>query len=261
MTLDDRLPITVAIPTYRRERVLVETLEYLLALSPPPAEILVLDQTERHEDATTEALQRWHEVGAVRWVRLAEPSIPKAMNQGLLLATQSVVLFLDDDIRPEPDLLRHHVDACERYPDAFTTDPVSIERFNLLDEARAFDYAPLRALDFAREHRESALPHLERVIAQHPGTMLAAAAVGQIIHPSGNAAGHDPASAVLALEEARGRCTEPAAVAQLNLALGGLYCDGLHDEDHARDLFLQAASGGAPAVSAKAQEALARLER
>ena len=149
----------------------------------------------------------------------------------------------------------------ERYPDAFTTDPVSIERFNLLDEARAFGYAPLRALDFAREHRADALPHLERVIAQHPGTMLAAAAVGQIIHPSGNAAGHDPASAVLALEEARGRCTEPAAVAQLNLALGGLYCDGLHDEDHARDLFLQAASGGAPAVSAKAQEALARLER
>ena len=113
-----RVPITVAIPTYRRERVLTETLEYLLAMSLPPAEILVLDQTERHEAATTEALQRWHEAGAVRWVRLAEPSIPKAMNQGLLLATQSVVLFLDDDIRPEPDLLRHHVDACERYPDA-----------------------------------------------------------------------------------------------------------------------------------------------
>lgn len=149
----------------------------------------------------------------------------------------------------------------ERYPDAFTNDPRSIERFNLLDEARAYDYAPLRALDFAREHREEALPQLERVIARHPGTMLAAAAVGQIIHPSGAAAGQDPAAAVLALEDARSRCVEPAAVAQLNLELGGLYCDALHDEEQARDLFLQAASGGSPAVSTQAQAALARLER
>lgn len=149
----------------------------------------------------------------------------------------------------------------ERYPDAFTTDPRSIERFNLLDEARAHDYAPLRALDFAREHREEALPQLERVIARYPGTMLAAAAVSQIIHPSGAAAGQDPAAAVLALEDARRRCVEPAAVAQLNLALGGLYCDAFHDEEQARDLFLQAASGGSPAVSTQAQAALARLER
>ncbi|NLV42615.1 MAG: hypothetical protein GXY15_15500 [Candidatus Hydrogenedentes bacterium] len=148
----------------------------------------------------------------------------------------------------------------ERYPDTFTTDPRSIERFNLLDEARAYDYAPLRALDFAREHREEALPQLERVIARYPGTMLAAAAVSQIIHPSGAAAGQDPAAAVLALEDARSRCVEPAAVAQLNLALGGLYCDAFHDEAQARDLFLQAASGGSPAVSTQAQAALARLE-
>ena len=114
----DRLPITVAIPTYRRERVLIETLHYLLALSPPPAEILVLDQTEQHEAATVEALQRLHDAESIRWVRLSEPSIPKAMNQGLLLAKQAVVLFLDDDIRPEPELLLHHVEACCRYPDA-----------------------------------------------------------------------------------------------------------------------------------------------
>ena len=114
----DRLPVTVAIPTYRRERVLIETLEYLLALAPPPAEILVLDQTERHEAGTTDALRRLDEAGAIRWVRLPKPSIPKAMNQGLLLATQAVVLFLDDDIRPDPALLHRHIEASHRYPDA-----------------------------------------------------------------------------------------------------------------------------------------------
>lgn len=104
-------PISVVIPTYRREQVLVETLAYLLALQPPPAEILVLDQTEQHERATTDALQAMADGGAIRWLRLAEPSIPKAMNQGLLRATQEIVLFVDDDIRPEPRLLAAHLAA------------------------------------------------------------------------------------------------------------------------------------------------------
>ncbi len=116
--------ITVAIPTYRRERVLVETLQYLLALQPPPAEILVLDQTEQHEAATTAALQGMADAGAIRWVRLTEPSIPQAMNQGLLLATQEVVLFLDDDIRPEPNLLTAHVAAHELYGDVIVAGRV-----------------------------------------------------------------------------------------------------------------------------------------
>jgi len=100
--------LTIAIPTYRRERVLVETIEYLLALSPPADEILVLDQTEQHETETEHALQRLTDQGAIRWERLPEPSIPKAMNQGLLRARHELVLFVDDDVRPEAALLEAH---------------------------------------------------------------------------------------------------------------------------------------------------------
>ena len=96
--MDAISPITVAIPTYRRETVLIETLQYLLALSHPAAEILVLDQTEEHEPATATALRTMADCGQIQWIQLTEPSIPKAMNQGLLLATQAVVLFVDDDI-------------------------------------------------------------------------------------------------------------------------------------------------------------------
>lgn len=117
-------PITVAIPTYRRERVLTETLQYLLALHSPPAEILVLDQTERHEPATDQRLADLHASGVIRWVRLAEPSIPKAMNQGLLLATQDIVLFVDDDIRPEPALLLAHLVAHEGQGDVLVAGRV-----------------------------------------------------------------------------------------------------------------------------------------
>ena len=119
-----KAPISVAIPTYRRERVLVETLQYLLALQPPPAEILVLDQTEQHEPETTVALKDLADAGSIHWVQLSEPSIPQAMNQGLKLATQEVVLFVDDDIRPEPDLLAAHVAAHKLHGDVIVAGRV-----------------------------------------------------------------------------------------------------------------------------------------
>lgn len=107
----DRLDLSVVIPTYRRNQVLVDTLEALLALHPRAGEILVMDQTERHDPSTENRLGELDAMGAVRWIRLAQPSITSAMNRGLELACFSVVLFLDDDIRPEPDLLRTHATA------------------------------------------------------------------------------------------------------------------------------------------------------
>lgn len=104
------LPITVAIPTYRREQVLLDTVASLINLDPGAAEILLLDQTSRHEDETERHLRDWHESGRIRWLRLSEPSIPKAMNQGLLEASHDTILFLDDDIVPFPGLVAAHVD-------------------------------------------------------------------------------------------------------------------------------------------------------
>jgi GT2 family glycosyltransferase len=118
------LPISAAIPTYRRERVLLDTLEYLLALDWAPAEILVLDQTERHEPATEARLLEMHDAGNIRWFRLDAPSIPRAMNRALLEARENVVLFLDDDIRPEQELIAAHHAAHQSYPDALVAGRV-----------------------------------------------------------------------------------------------------------------------------------------
>lgn len=105
--------ISVVIPTYRREKVLVETIEQLLRIEPPPLEILVIDQTPAHDVATAAALQRYHRLGSIRWTRLSEPSIPHAMNIGLLQAQGEIVLFLDDDINPDRMLIAGHVAAHE----------------------------------------------------------------------------------------------------------------------------------------------------
>mgnify|MGYP003605582468 FL=1 len=104
----ERVPVSVAIPTYGREAVLVRTVEQLLAQRPAAAEILVLDQTIAHEPATDAHLRDWHAAGRIRWIRIAEPSQPQALNRGLRCATQEIVLCLDDDVEVEPAFVGAH---------------------------------------------------------------------------------------------------------------------------------------------------------
>lgn len=103
--------ITIAIPTYRRGPVLIDTIRALLDLDVGAAELLVLDQTPMHPEPVEVSLRTWDAEGRIRWLRLPEPSIPKAMNRALLEARADVVLFLDDDIVPAPGLVAEHVQA------------------------------------------------------------------------------------------------------------------------------------------------------
>lgn len=102
------LPVSVVIPTYRREQVLLDTVNFLLELDPPALEILVVDQSESHEKPTQDKLSAWDRDGTIRWVRLARPSITRAMNIGLERARAENVLFVDDDIIPGSRLLSAH---------------------------------------------------------------------------------------------------------------------------------------------------------
>ncbi len=117
-------PISIAIPTYRREQTLVDTLVALLALERPAQEILVLDQSETHEAATEQKLSELHRTGAIRWLRLETPSIPKAMNRALIEATAPILLFLDDDIIPDKNLVLAHAEAHRRLPGALVAGRV-----------------------------------------------------------------------------------------------------------------------------------------
>ncbi len=100
--------ISIAIPTYKREEILLDTLNQVLALTHPAYEILVIDQTASHQSETTVALQELVVNGSIVWHRLNEPSIPMAMNYALSVAKADVVLFVDDDIELTSDLVLEH---------------------------------------------------------------------------------------------------------------------------------------------------------
>ena len=108
--------ITAVIPTYRRGAALLQTLDHLEAARPPPAEILVVDQTEAQPADVAAELARLEAVGRIRLLRFAPPSIPRAMNIGLREAKSPVVLFLDDDVVPDPGLVAAHAARHGRGP-------------------------------------------------------------------------------------------------------------------------------------------------
>ena len=101
---------TIAIPTFGREQVLVETLDFLLALSPSANELLVVDQTPDHEPETTKRLDELVQQGRIRLFQQS-PSIPRAMNRALREASTDIVLFVDDDIIPAAALIAQHMAA------------------------------------------------------------------------------------------------------------------------------------------------------
>ena len=105
------MTLTIAIPTYNRGAILVETIERLLALTPRADAILIADQTKAHPPEVEARLRAWHERGEIRWLRLEQPSIPKAMNDALVAATTPLVLFFDDDIIPNQDIAGAHLAA------------------------------------------------------------------------------------------------------------------------------------------------------
>lgn len=100
--------LSIVIPTYGRESVLLDTLAGLAGLAERADEIVVVDQTPGHEPETLARLGSLEKEGVVRRFLLARPSIPAAMNRGLLEALSEVVLFLDDDIVPQQGLVAGH---------------------------------------------------------------------------------------------------------------------------------------------------------
>lgn len=100
--------ISVIIPTYEREQVLLDSVAAVIQQQGVEKEIILVDQTRSHEPAVWAQLETWRESGEIRWISQPAASIPKAMNRGAQEARAPILLYLDDDIEPDPGLLRAH---------------------------------------------------------------------------------------------------------------------------------------------------------
>ena len=149
-----------------------------------------------------------------------------------------------------------------RYPQSWNASPGAVkDRYDLLAEARAENFEPLYQFDAARNSGGDAFAQLEKLVAKHPCKLVASLAIETmrelLCGPEENPA---PEKRIDAMEFVRDRCTDPVAIAQINVALGDLYWRDLRDAERARDAYTQAAGSGHMTLASVARAALWEMD-
>jgi glycosyltransferase involved in cell wall biosynthesis len=94
---------SLIIPTYNREEPLRLTLERLLRQTYTNLEIIVVDQTQAHEQETLRFFKRSGR--KLKVIKQKNPNLPAARNTGLVAAKGEIIAFLDDDCLVEEDYI------------------------------------------------------------------------------------------------------------------------------------------------------------
>lgn len=103
------MQVSLIIPTYNREELLVATLECALKQDCTSFEIIVVDQTAQHTAATDRFLN--DHAAQIKHVRHSPPSLTKARNEGMRQAKGDVIVFIDDDTSFPAGFLTRHLEA------------------------------------------------------------------------------------------------------------------------------------------------------
>lgn len=111
--------LSVVIPTYMREDVLWDSVRALRPQLLAEDELLVIDQNRPPLRVPPDLSAEW-----LKLVRLDRPSLTRARNLGLQRSRSPLVVFLDDDILPDPGLLGNFRRAAAAHPDRILTGVV-----------------------------------------------------------------------------------------------------------------------------------------
>lgn len=145
--------------------------------------------------------------------------------------------------------------------ETFTSAPEIKQRWELLAEAQGVQFASLEALEAARRAGRNGFEQLEHIIGRYPTQMVASLAadeMGRMMAEEIAENGGIPDD-VLAMERARERCSDPVAIARLDLELAEVYMTERQDGAQACTLFQRVLESGDPALAQLAQDAVARL--
>jgi len=100
--------VSVIVVTYNREAILCTSIQKILEQDYKNFELIVVDYTKRHT-AKTEAFLKSNKT-RIRYFKITTSGIPRARNLGISKAYGDIVMFIDDDTHPNPDLIRRHVE-------------------------------------------------------------------------------------------------------------------------------------------------------
>jgi GT2 family glycosyltransferase len=100
--------VSAIVVSYDRDAPLRTTLECLLRQEPAPREIILVDQTARHDPVMQAFLDGLVAAGRIVRIEQAEPNAQRARNRAIEAARGEVLLFVDDDVVMETGLVQAH---------------------------------------------------------------------------------------------------------------------------------------------------------
>ncbi|PIS21625.1 hypothetical protein COT51_01810 [candidate division WWE3 bacterium CG08_land_8_20_14_0_20_41_15] len=101
--------ISVVLPTYKREKELLNVLEMLKSQTISDFEVIIADQSETHSDGFKKNLEKYLMDKRFRYFCFSPPHITKAKNKAISLAKSGIVLTLDDDVSFGSQLIGAHL--------------------------------------------------------------------------------------------------------------------------------------------------------
>ena len=111
--MKEKPSVSLIICTYNREELLVQSLVCALKQKYEDMEVIVIDQTENHDDETRLYLDSIK--GEINYIYSSTPSLTKARNLGIDSSNGEIIIFIDDDVILEEDFVAHHVQAHTKY--------------------------------------------------------------------------------------------------------------------------------------------------
>lgn len=101
--------VSVIIPTINRAEVLLDTLEDILKQNFESFEVIIVDQSDQINEKAIQLLKNPTVVS--RYFKGHFKGLPQARNYGLQKAAYDIILYIDDDIRCDQNLVKNHYQA------------------------------------------------------------------------------------------------------------------------------------------------------
>lgn len=141
--------ISVIIPTYCREEPLRDSIADVLKQEYPNFEVLVVDQTPKHQPDIEAYLEELATADKIKWFRLQWASLPGARNYAVRRASGEIILFIDDDVQLPPGFLAAHAKNYLENPEVGAVAGRVFDRMKLSDSGGKLqiEYLPPQAMD------------------------------------------------------------------------------------------------------------------
>jgi len=140
--LDEQPPVSVLVAAHNEQAVIGDTIRRLQAIDWPEVEIIVVD--DGSTDSTPEILNEFARAGWIRYIRKVDnEGKAMALNDAIPLVSNELMLVIDADARPNPDVLRWMVPHFVKVPRvaAVTGNPRVVNTTTLLTKLQAIEFS------------------------------------------------------------------------------------------------------------------------